>query len=147
MIIGHRRVDAGRILGIVTGDDLQDFRRIGHGAGHGTGLVQGGAVGDEAAPRDAPVAGFQAHDAAEAGGLADGAARVRSDGGETLPRRHAGRRAAAGAARNPVTCPRDFLVTLKAEFSVDEPMANSSMFALPRMMAPASLSLATQWAS
>ena len=40
-----------------------------------------------------------------------------------------------------------FLVTLKAEFSVDEPMANSSMLALARMMAPASLSRVTQWAS
>jgi hypothetical protein len=52
----------------------------------------------------------------------------------------AGRRAAAGASRDPRRIPGVF-GDRKAEFSVDEPMANSSMFALPRMMAPARLSL------
>ena len=36
-----------------------------------------------------------------------------------------------------------FLLTPKAEFSVDEPIANSSMFVLPRMTAPSASSLAT----
>jgi hypothetical protein len=61
--------------------------------------------------------------------------------------------AATAAAEPPLEPPgmrsrsQGFFVMKNPEFSVEEPMANSSMFGLPMSTEPASLSLATAVAS
>jgi hypothetical protein len=61
--------------------------------------------------------------------------------------------AATAAADPPLEPPgtharfQGFRVVRKAEFSVDEPIANSSMLVLPRKSAPAARSLVTTVAS
>ena len=63
------------------------------------------------------------------------------------------RRAATAAAEPPEEPPgtarlsQGFFTAPKAEFSLDEPMANSSMFSLPSVTTPACLSLVTTVAS
>ena len=64
-----------------------------------------------------------------------------------MPRRHAGRRAAAGAAGDARRGPTGCASSWKAEFSVEPPMANSSMFVLPISTASAAFSLAMTVAS
>ncbi len=60
------------------------------------------------------------------------------------PSAHGARPPATAAAEPPEDPPgtrpgsQGLLVGPKAEFSVDEPMANSSMFVLPRRLSPAS---------
>ena len=71
----------------------------------------------------------------------------------SVPSVAAARSAATAAAAPPEEPPgtrarsQGFLVVKKAEFSVEEPMANSSMLSLPRITAPASRSLVTTVAS
>ena len=71
----------------------------------------------------------------------------------SVPSAAAARSAATAAAEPPEEPPgtrvrsQGLRVGKKAEFSVDEPMANSSMLSLPRSTAPASRSRATAVAS
>src|SRR5688500_11025230 len=71
----------------------------------------------------------------------------------SVPRLAVARPAATAAALPPELPPgtrvgsHGFFVGLNAEASVDEPMPNSSMFVLPRMIAPAPRSLLTTVAS
>ena len=109
-------------------------------AGEGADLIEGGGEGDEAVAADAPVGGLQAHDAAERRRLADRAAGVGAEGEGRHARRHGRGRAAGGAARDTRPRSQGLRVFLYALFSVDEPMANSSMFVLPRTTAPAASS-------
>ncbi len=105
-------------------------------------LIEAGAVGHQAVAADAAVGGLEADHAAEGGRLADRAARVAAEG-------RGARRAATAAAEPPEEPPgtrsrsHGLRVWPVALFSVDEPMANSSMLVLPRMTAPASWSLRT----
>ena len=71
----------------------------------------------------------------------------------SLPSASGAIRAATAAALPPLEPPgmrsrsHGFRVTLKALFSVEEPIANSSMFVLPMMIASSRRSLSTTWAS
>src|SRR6266545_3617498 len=71
----------------------------------------------------------------------------------SVPKAPAARPAATAAADPPLDPPgtrsrsHGLRVSWKAEFSVDDPMANSSMLVLPSRTAPASRSLATTVAS
>ena len=87
-------------------------------------------------------------DAAQRRRLADRAAGVRAD------RRAARGSAATAAAEPPLRAarargrgPTGSRSGPNAECSVDEPIANSSMFVLPRITAPASRSRSVMWAS
>ena len=85
--------------------------------------------------RDAAISGRDADDAAEDGGLADGAAGIGAERHHGGTLRDCCRRTAARSTGNAIE--RLGLRTgPKAEFSLDEPMANSSQLVLPRIMAP-----------
>ena len=119
-----------------------DERQVRDAAREGPDLVERRREGDEAVAADAAVGRLQADDAAERGRLPDGAAGVGAE-------RH-GRQPAATAAAEPPDEPpgtragsQGLRVGLYALFSVDEPIANSSMFVLPTSTAPAASRRAT----
>jgi hypothetical protein len=103
--IRHGNVLRPRVSWIVAGHRLQHQRGVAHRARHGADVVEAEDVGADAAETDAPVRGLQPHDAAEGGGDADGAARVRAEGPgrEASGHRHSG--STAGPARDPVQVP------------------------------------------
>ena len=121
---------------------LQQRRRVRHRARQRAHLVERAGEGDHAVARHAPVGRLEPHQVGERRRLADRAAGVGAQRAEHLARRHRRRRAARGAARRARQVPR---VVRGAEGapSVDEPIANSSMFSLPRMGSPACLSRLT----
>ena len=80
-------------------------RAVGGRAGHRADLVEARGEGHEAAAADAAVGGLEAGDAAQAGRLADRAARVGADRHGRHVGGHAGGRAAARAARGPREIP------------------------------------------
>ena len=94
------------------------------------GLVEARGEGDHAVARARAVGRLDAGDAAEARRLADRAAGVGAGRGRQQPRRDRGR------ASRPTSRPARGLssqglrTTLKAEFSLLEPIANSSQFSL-----------------
>ena len=140
--VGDRLEGAGGVRGVVAEEDGRQERRVLDAAGEGPDLVERRREGHEAVAAHATVGGLQAHDAAERRGLADRAARVRAEG----ERGHPAATAAAEPPEDPPgTRPRSqgFRVVLYALFSVEEPIANSSMFVLPRTTAPAFSSRAT----
>ena len=128
-------------------DRVQQRRGVTGVAPERSDLVERAGEGDEAVAADPAVGRLHPDDPAERGRLADRAAGV------------ACRWTAARGTRPPrPPSPRDeppgtrsrsqgFDVGPKAEFSVDEPIANSSMFVLPRMTAPASRRRSVMWAS
>ena len=79
--------------------------------------------------------------------LADRAAGVRADGQRHVVRRDRRRRAAAASRPGTRSRSHGLAVGPNAESSVDEPIANSSMFVLPGSTAPAALSRSAMWAS
>jgi hypothetical protein len=103
---------------------------------HRAALVERGSEGDHAEARHAAVGRLDAGDAAERGRLADRAAGVGGGGAGA-------RRAATAAAEPPEEPPgtavlsHGFLTGPKAEFSFDEPIANSSQLSLPSVTMPA----------
>ena len=119
---------------------------VGHSAGEGADLVERRGERHQAVARHPPVGGLQADDAAQRGGLADRAAGV---GAERQRREAGGDRGALPPQEPPGTrvgsC--GLLVGPKAEFSVEQPIANSSRFVLPTMTPPAAASRSTTVAS
>ncbi len=104
--VGQRRVDRGRVQRIVPADHLVQQGRVEHGAGHGTGLVEGVGERDEPVARHAAVRRLHPDRARHRTRLPDGAAGVGADGERRLVRRHGRGRAAAGPAGDPVEVPR-----------------------------------------
>ena len=98
--VGGLEVDGGAVLGVVAGHCLEQEGGVLDVAAEGAGLVERGGEGDDAEARAAAVGGLDAGDAAEGGGLADGAAGVGAGGGECYAGRHGGSRAAGAAARD-----------------------------------------------
>ncbi len=96
----HRTRGRGGIALVMPGDDRKHDRGVLHGAGQRADLIERGAVGNDPIAGNAPIGGLESHAAAEGGGLTDGAARIRAERGVALAGRDAGRRAAAGAARD-----------------------------------------------
>ena len=105
-------------------------------------LVERAGEGDHPVARDPPVGRLEPHDAGERRRLADGAAGVGAERAEDLPRRHRRRRAARTSRRGCARGPRGCASGRTPLDSVDEPMANSSMFSLPTIGSPASLAAA-----
>ena len=99
-------------------------------------LIERRGERDEPEARDAAVGRLHPDDAAERGRLANRSAGVRSERDRRHARRHRDRRSAARSARRPVERPR-VADGPNAEFSVDDPIANSSQMVLPTMTAPA----------
>jgi hypothetical protein len=75
-IIGDRRVDAGRVLGIESRHDLEHDCRILRGSGKHSGLIQARGESDHPVARNPSVRGFDARHTREGGGLADRSARI-----------------------------------------------------------------------
>ena len=124
-------------------EHFEDGGRIADAFAEAADLVERRGVSDEAVARDAPVGGLESHAAAKRGGLADGTAGIGAERGEAFIC-HYGR-----SAEPPEEPPgmrevsQGLRVTWKAEFSVELPMANSSMFSRPKMTAPAACSFST----
>ncbi len=83
-VVRHRHIDAGGILGVVPGNGAEHDGAVGHIAGQGPDLIQGGGVGDDAVAGNPAIGGFQADAAAVGCGLADGAAGVGAERGGCL---------------------------------------------------------------
>ena len=103
-----------------------------HRAGTRPDLVQRRRQGDHAVPGHPAVGRLGADGAGDRGRLPDRPAGIGADRQRRLERGQRGRRTAAGAAGDPVRS-HGLWVGPYAEFSVDEPIANSSMLVLPRM--------------
>ncbi len=107
--LGERRpllVDGRGVARVVPADDVVQHRGVEHRAGDRAGLVEAVGQRDEAVAGDPAVRRLDADRAGDGAGLADRAAGVGADGQRGLERRDRGRRAAAGAAGDPVEVPR-----------------------------------------
>ena len=102
---GLRPFQRGRVHGVVSDEVGQQERRVAHRAGERADLVQRRGERDEAVARHRAVGGLHAHDAAERGRLADGAAGVAAQSERRLVGRHRGRRSAARSPGHPVGVP------------------------------------------
>ena len=102
-------------------------------------LVERRGERDDAVAADAAVGRLEADHAAERGRLPDRPAGVGAERERRHARGHRRRGAARRAAGHARRGPRDCASVLNALFSVDEPIANSSMLVLPTTMAPARL--------
>ena len=91
---------------------------------------------DQAVARDAAVGRLHADDAAERGGLADRAAGVGAQRQRREPAATAAAEPPLRSAGHARACPTGCGSAPNAEFSVDEPMANSSMLVLPSETRP-----------
>ena len=98
LIVRHRRVDAGGVLGVDAGHRAQHDRRVAHGAGDRPGLIQRGGEGDDAPARAASVSRLYADRAGEGRRLADRAAGVGRRRAKAQTRRDRRRRAAGRTA-------------------------------------------------
>ena len=100
----------------------------------GADLIQGRGKGDQTVPRDSTISWLQTDPTAKCGRLADRAPGVRSESGETLVSGHHSCRTAARTARDARES-HGLRVGPNAEFSVEDPMANSSMLPSERYSA------------
>ena len=136
---GQRR----RVPRVVSGDHFEQQRGVGDVVRERTDLVERAGEGDEPVARDQSVRRLHPDHSAERGGLTNRTAGVRAKGESAScrprpppPNRPTSRRARATGSSG-------LRVGPKYEFSVDEPMANSSMLVLPTGTAPAASSRST----
>ena len=125
----------------------QDVPGLAHGARHRADLVERRSVRDEPVARDAAVRRLDADDAAERRRLTNRAAGVGAERHRHRAGRDQRRRAAARAARRAGLRPRGCAPAPNAEFSLDDPIANSSQLVLATMTAPAASRRSTTVAS
>ncbi len=92
---GHLR--GGRVAGIFARDDLKHERGIFDGTRHRTGTIERRTESDKPIAGNASIRRFQAHHSTEGRGLANRAARIRSERERALSRRDR-RRASTGRA-------------------------------------------------
>ena len=133
----------GRIAGVLPDHLPEQQRRVADVARQRPSLVQRGGERDHPVARDRAVGRLQPDDPAQRRRLADRAAGVRAQ----RPRREAGRdrrgAAAGGAARARARDPTGCSAGPNAEFSFEEPIANSSWLVFASSVAPASGSRCT----
>ena len=129
--VGRRRVER-----IEAGDDPVEPGGVGDAPRERADLIERGGKRDEPVAGHAPVRRLEADDAATGRRLPDRASGVRAEAGRDEAGRHRRGASPRGAARDPGGIPG---VSRHVEelFSVDEPMANSSMLARPMKTAPA----------
>ena len=120
----------------MAGDDVEEQRRVGDRRRERPDLVERAGERDQPVAGHPPVGRLDADRAAQRGGLADRAAGVGAQ-------REGAKPAATAAAEPPLDPPGTRNVSLglavgpNAEFSVDEPIANSSQLVLPTTTPPA----------
>ena len=135
--VGHVQWRRGGVARVGAADGGEDSGGVPHAACEGPDLVEGAGERDEAVAADASVRRLDADDPVRAPPAGGSTRRYPSPG------RRCTRPAAVAAAEPPEqppgTRPRSqgLWVGKNAEFSVEEPIANSSMFDLPTMTAPA----------
>ena len=146
-VVGHRRRGERGVARVGAGDHADSAApRRATVRGERTDLIERRRERDQAVARDAAVGRLEPDDAAERGRLADRAAGVGAERERHQP-------AATAAAEPPLDPPGDAIgahglrVGPNAEFSVDEPIANSSQLVLPMMTAPAASRRSTTVAS
>ena len=136
---GHRRQVESLTVG--AGNRVKEQRRIAHVLGERPDLIERGGERHQSEARDAAVGGLQSHNAAVS------AAGWRTEPPVSLPSAAIASSAATAAAEPPLDPPGTRvrshglprrLHTL--EFSVEEPIANSSRFVRPKGIAPAARS-------
>ena len=134
--------DRGRVARIAALQHGEQQSRIGHVPSQRPALIQRGGEGDHPVAGDRPVRGLQPDDPAESRGLADRTPGIGAD--------RAGRQPPATAAAEPPEDPpgtrsrsQGLRTGPNAEFSFEDPIANSSMLVLPSTEAPASVSRRT----
>ena len=140
-------VERGGVGGVVAADDVEEQGGVGHGGGQGPDLVQRAGEGHQAVAGHGAVGGLHAHHPAQGGGLADRAPGVGAQGARGRTRRPPRRPIPPTTRPAPGRCAWGLRVGPKAEPSVEEPMANSSMLVFPTTTAPARRSRVTTVAS
>ncbi len=80
-IIGYRDVSGSRVERIAAGDHAQENRGVFHGLGQRANVVERRRKGDQTVARHSPISRHESDYATERSRLADGAARVRAQGG------------------------------------------------------------------
>ena len=121
----------------------QQQRGVGDVAGQRAGLVERGGEGDHPVARDRAVGRLEPDDPAQRRGLADRAAGVGADRPRRECRRPPPRRCRPTSRPARALRSHGLSTGPKAEFSFDEPIANSSWLVLPSSGAPASCSCST----
>ena len=134
---GSRLRDRRGVARVVAPDRLEQQRGVVDAAGERPDLIERRREGDEAVPRDRAVGRLDSDDAAERGGLADRAAGVGAERRATRTPPRPPRPNRPTSRRAPGVGSRGLRVGPNAEFSVDEPIANSSRLVLPTITAPA----------
>ena len=132
-----RRGQRRAVERVVPGQDVEEERGVLHRRRERADLVERAGEGHQPVARDAPVGGLHPDHAAQRGGLADGPARVGAEAERGEARPPPPRPSHRCCHRGPCPVWRGLRVGPKAEFSVELPMANSSMFVLPSAIAPA----------
>ena len=94
------------VQGVMTAQGVHRGGGVLDAAGERADLIERAAEGNHAVTADRAIGGLDAHDAAEAGGLADGAARVGAQRDARHARGDSRRRAARAAARDATQIPR-----------------------------------------
>ena len=124
-----------------------DERGVGDGRRERADLVEAAGEGDEPVAADDAVRRLDPDDAAQRGRLADRPAGVAAERRRRRTRRRPRPRCRRSTRRAPGSVSCGLRVGPNAEFSVLEPMANSSRLVLPTMTAPAARSRSTTVAS
>ncbi len=140
-VVRHRFRHGSRVLAVVAGDGVHDDGAIGDVLCQRAYLVERRSESHQPVPADAPVGRLEPDDAAKARRLPDAAACVRAQSARRLlpplrPPRNRRCEPPGTRSRSHGLC-----VANSAEFSVDEPMANSSMLVFPTITAPAAVEL------
>ena len=135
-----------RVERVSPGDDPVEERDVAHRLRHRPDLVETRGERDDAVARDRPVRRPQPHVPAQRRRLLDRAARVRAEPPGSEP---GGHRRGRPPPEPPGTREgsHGFRDGPQAEFSVDDPIANSSVFVLPSSERPALFTRAATVAS
>ncbi len=100
LVVRHRAIDRGGVLGIVPGHRAHQDRGVARGARDRPRLVERGCERHDAPARAAAVGRLDAHGRGERCRLADRAAGIGRGRAHAEQRRHGGRRSAGRAARH-----------------------------------------------
>ena len=98
----NRRGGGSGIVGVASGNGLQNGGNIFHIVGKRADTIERGSERDQAVARNAAVAAHHRGNAAERSGLADGASGIGAERGDGQPRGNRGSGSSAGATGNAV---------------------------------------------
>ncbi len=124
-------------MAIVTGHRVHDHRRVAHGFGKWADLIERRRERGQSEARNAAITRLDANNAAERRRLSNRTAGVGAESRRMQRPPQPQRPSRRSNRRERATSPTDCASTFTLEFSVDEPIANSSMFVLPNGIAPA----------